>query len=179
MVRRFRKNRRTTRARPRRRNVGGIIETMISDIKIGESVAMTYRHLSNVPMHTLWRPVSLTVQATGSFTGIQIILCDPSGHYAASSPVTLLSSVTRRVTVGYPRSADWYQPLDVEKPAQIAILNAICTSKNASTGVIPVVATMRVRVRNEIVKVTCPVTFTSLSTPSISGVGSPFSSIGD
>lgn len=175
MVRKARGNRRNFRRR-RRLPRSTVTESMISDISIGTSTAITGKHLSNVPKHSIWKPISLVVQVAGYSSGIQVMLCGPDGQYVNSSRVQLVDSTKRRVRVFYPRNADWYVPLDQHSPTQIAVINSVCTLPYGGKDPLKlgVVVEMRIALKSEIVSIACPVALVEIET--ISAPLSPCSS---
>lgn len=168
MVRSRRANLRSVRRRPRRRMGNNIVtEVLISDVKIGKIGVISGAQLTNVPLHSVWRPVSVTVQAapiTDAPFAVQALLYSAPasgisrGIVVASSRVILISQVPRTLTVRYPRSGSWYQPLSVQRPEEIVNLTTICTG-TSDPGTVCYTVTMRIAVRNEVVSPTCPVSF--------------------
>lgn len=138
-----------------------VSETSIFTLTPGKDGFISAKQLSNVPQHSVWRPLhaKLSVSqdnAGGSNPAMQLIWMDPNGIEVASSQLRLMSGNSHTVSLAYPRNAGWYSPLDVVQPAKILVMRAVCTKSSSSEPTYGCILNMTVAVRPEIVSGQCP-----------------------
>lgn len=171
--------------RPRRTNRSGrntIRENFTFSISPGSSSNILVATLGNRPPRSNFRPLSFTVSAATAYVpptstlpgyyvpaALQLLLLTPSGEFCSTSGQQSLGSNPRRLTVRYPRSADWY-PYNNVGTDVVAVIDCVCLGTTPSTAVVRGTAQIRLSVSQEVVVPTCPTVHLMNSGPSPSHI---------
>lgn len=158
--RRKRMNRRRNIRRSRRQRSNFIVnECFVTNVPMGAISTVSAAVFSNVPKFSIWRPVTVRVQAsmspTDTFPAIQVILYNSGGEKVSSSAVQLLSATKTFIWCHYPRTAEWFSPIKDDAKATFMDLRVLCTGVKSEAR-IGLIITIGVEVKNEIPAVTCP-----------------------
>lgn len=154
------KGRKFRRSRKRRWSGNSVVETAVFTIKTGTEGKVTGNQLSNVPTHSIWKPLfvklSVSREVRDSDPAVQLVWIDPNGKEVASSPVVLMTGNVHTVKLAYPRIGGWFSPIDLVKPGSILMIRCICTKSVTTQFEYGCVCTMKFAVKQEIVAGSCP-----------------------
>lgn len=143
-----------------------LTEYFTFSVKAGESQNIPKSVLTSLPAGRDFRTVSLRTESIawlpylsvpGSMTpgAIQLQLVDPAANSVAVSRVQMTGSVPRALSVGYPRSADWF-PSGSSGSTLLGIITAECIANMGGDTYQRGIAYITYEVSSEIVTATCP-----------------------
>jgi len=173
------------RSRPARRNVRGgrnqYRENFTFSITPGFTSNVTVATLGNRPPRSNFRPISFSITATTAYVpptttlpgyyvpaALQILFMNPSGEYVSTSGQLALGTNPRRLSVRYPRSADWW-PYNNIATDTVAVIDCVCLGTVPQNAVVRGTAQIRLAISQEIIVPTCPTLLTNAGiSPSIS-----------
>jgi len=168
--------RRGRRQRGRRRS-RTLVERMTFSLQVGSSQQIKVSNLSSLPKNHNFRPVVMSVQVAGAYVpaqvnnvpspnlapgftvpaAVQIELRSPYNDLVATSKPEVISYTGKTVSVGYPRSADWWS-YNESPESVIGIINAICLGSvgTKSAAYLRGIISFHFNVGDEILSPTCP-----------------------
>lgn len=170
-----RTNRRPRRQRRRRRTTARMYDEYFTfSLQVGLTAQVTVANLSQRPTRSVFRPIFMTVTASGGLVpstasdsrpgfyapaALQLALRNPTGERVAVSRPRMSGPIPSSLTVRYPRSGDWY-PENNASTDVIADIDAICLGSNSlgqtSPSYITGLVHIRVLLGPELVGTSCP-----------------------
>jgi len=159
--RNFRRIARRSRRRAPRRTGGLFVkEVLVSSIPESAITQVPVSIMSNVPKFSIWRPRTIRVQATASdsntMPAIQVVMYNSSGEKVSSSQVRLLNVIRTNIYCHYPRTAEWFSPIQDDNKAILFDVRVLCTSTSKPSTRVGVIINVTVQVKNEIPSIECP-----------------------
>lgn len=160
--------------RPRNIRAMGFEEAFTFSVQLGHVVDVTISVISNRPPRSNFRPIVALVEFSPSYTpatsstpgyyspgALQFSWCDCSSSVAIANSTTGVVTATsgaRRVSLRYPRSADWFD-WDLAGASIVATINNVCIGApgpSTATSYIRGTVRMRFRVGAEVIAPSCP-----------------------